>query len=205
MALEELYLKVKTLTRQLGLRESLDVVWAYSQYLQVAGFGMPADIEVADQFLAACPPQAMLAEWTLEQMAREVVRYADEEPGQGESLRQWATLARIADTLRDLEAEIHARLVGEERIYLEEMRIAHRQLVWQQYRFDWRIVIRYYKLFNTPRLVAHAEAATGLTIPEIYLIGVSSDIHSSTAGKATARCPGVSHSNISTVSSPSPP
>ena len=62
MALEELYLKVKTLTRQLGLRESLDVVWAYSQYLQVAGFGMPADIEVADQFLAACPPQAMLAE-----------------------------------------------------------------------------------------------------------------------------------------------
>ena len=173
MAIEELYLNVRTLTRQLGLRESLDFIWAYSQYLQVAGFEMPADIEVASQFLAAHPPQAMLAEWTLEQMTREVVRYADEQPGQGPSLRQWATLAGIAETLRDLEAEIHARLAGEERIHLEAMRIAHRQLVWQQYRFDWRTAIRYYKLFNTPRIVVHALAATGLTIPEIYLIGMA--------------------------------
>ena len=116
MAIQELYRTVKTLTRQLGLRESLHVIWAYSQCLQVTEFEIPEDIEVANQFLAAHPPQAMLAEWTLEQMTREVVRYADEEPGQGGSLRQWATLARIADTLRDLEAEIHARLVGEERI-----------------------------------------------------------------------------------------
>lgn len=173
MAIEELYLNVKTLTRQLGLRESLYVIWAYSQYLQATGFEMPADIEVANQFLAAQPPQAMLAEWTLEQMTREVVRYADEKPGQGPSLHQWATLAGIADALRDLEAEIHAQLAGAERIHLEAMRIAHRQLVWQQYRFDWRIAIRYYKLFNTPRLVVHAEAATGLTIPEIYLIGLA--------------------------------
>src|ERR1700687_1335065 len=173
MAIEELYLNVRTLTRQLGLRESLDFIWAYSQYLQVAGFEMPADIEVASQFLAAHPPQAMLAEWTLEQMTREVVRYADEQPGQGPSLRQWATLAGIAETLRDLEAEIHARLAGEERIHLEAMRIAQRHLVWQQYRFDWRTAIRYHKLFNTPRIVVHALAATGLTIPEIYLIGMA--------------------------------
>ena len=66
MAIQELYRTVKTLTRQLGLRESLYVIWAYSQYLQVTEFEIPEDIEVAHQFLAAHPPQAMLAEWTLE-------------------------------------------------------------------------------------------------------------------------------------------
>jgi hypothetical protein len=173
MAIQELYRTVKTLTRQLGLRESLYVIWAFSQYLQITEFEFPEDIEVANQFLAAHPPQAMLAEWTLEQMTREVVRYADEEPTQGRSLRQWAALARIANTLRDLEGEIYAQLVGEDRIHLELMRIAHRQFVWQQYRFDWRIAIRYYKLFNTPKIVAHAEKATGLTINEIYRIGIA--------------------------------
>jgi hypothetical protein len=173
MAIRELYRTVKTLTRQLGLRESLYVIWAYSQYLQVTDFEIPEDIEVADQFLAAHPPQAMLAEWTLEQMTCEVVRYADEEPRQGLSLRQWATLARIANTLRDLEGEIYAQLVGEDRIHLELMRIAHRQFVWQQHRFGWQLVIRYYKLFNTSKIVAHAQEATGLTIDEIYLIGMA--------------------------------
>src|SRR5712664_1038401 len=103
MAIQELYRTVRTLTRQLGLRESLYVIWAYSQYLQVNEFEIPEGIEVANQLLAAHPPQAMLAEWTLEQMTREVIRHADEERRRGRSLRQWATLANIANTLRDLE------------------------------------------------------------------------------------------------------
>jgi hypothetical protein len=37
------------------------------------------------------------------------------------------------------------------------MRIMHRQFVWQQQRFNWTWIIRYYKLFNTPALTAHAE------------------------------------------------
>ena len=173
MAIQELYRTVRSLTRQLGLRESLYVIWAYSQYLQVSEFEIPGNIEVANQFLAAHPPQGMLAEWTLEQMTREIIRYADEEPRQGRSLRQWATLANIANTLRDLEGEIHEQLVGGERIHLELMRIAHRQFIWQQHRFGWRPVIRYYKLFNTPKIAALAQQATGLTVDEIYLIGMA--------------------------------
>jgi hypothetical protein len=173
MAIQELYRTVRTLTRQLGLRESLYVIWAYSQYLQVNEFEIPEGIEVANQLLAAHPAQAILAEWTVEQMTREVIRHADEEPRRGRSLRQWSTLANIANTLRDLEGAIYAQLVGRDRIHLELMRIAHRQFVWQQHRFGWQLVIRYYKLFNTPKIVAHAQEATGLTIDEIYLIGMA--------------------------------
>jgi hypothetical protein len=45
----------------------------------------------------ARPPQAVLAEWTLAQIAREIIRHADEEPRRGRSLRQWATLTQIAN------------------------------------------------------------------------------------------------------------
>jgi hypothetical protein len=41
MAIQELYRTVRSLTRQLGLRESLYVIWAYSQYLQVNEFEIP--------------------------------------------------------------------------------------------------------------------------------------------------------------------
>ena len=173
MTIEEHYRKVRTTTRQLRHRESLYVIWAYCQYLQVDEFEIPADIEVGNQFLNAEPPQAILAEWTLEQMAREVIRHADEEPRRGRSLRQWGTVATIANTLRDLEGAIYTQLVGGQRIQLEMMRIAHRQFVWQQHRFNWRPIIRYYKLFNTVEILAHVQLATDLTLDEISLIGMA--------------------------------
>jgi hypothetical protein len=108
MTIEEHYRKVRTNTRQLAHRESLYVIWAYSQYLQVSEFQIPQDIQVANQFLNAEPPQAILAEWTLEQMAREIIRHSDQEPRRGRTLRQWDTLAAIANALRDLEGAIYA-------------------------------------------------------------------------------------------------
>ena len=165
MTIEDHYRKIRATVRQLGRRESLYVIWAYCQYLQVNNFKIPADIQVANALLNASPPQCILAEWTLEQMAREVIRYADEEPRRGRSLRQWDTLAVIANAFRDLEGEIYGQLIGGKRIRLELMRIAHRQFVWQQNRLNWKSIIRYYKLFNTPEIVGYAERATGLTVP----------------------------------------
>jgi hypothetical protein len=172
MTIEDHYWEVRATVRQLGRRESLYVIWAYCQYLQVNDFDIPADIQVADVLLNANPPQAILAEWTLEQMAREVIRYADEEPRRGRSLRQWNTVAAIANELRDLEGAIYAELVGGQRIHLELMRIAHRQFVWQQHRLNWKTIIRYYKLFNTPEILGHAAQATHLSIDQIYLVGM---------------------------------
>lgn len=173
MTIEEHYRTVRATVRQLACRESLYVIWAYCQYLQVNKFEIPPDIQIANQFLNARPRQAIIAEWTLEQMAREIIRHSDEESRRGRSLRQWATVATIANALRNLEGTIYAKLVGGSRIQLEMMRIMHRQFVWQQHRFNWKPIIRYYKLFNTPQIVAHAQQATGLTLDEIFLIGLA--------------------------------
>jgi hypothetical protein len=168
-----MYRKVKSITRQLGLRDSLYVVWAYSQYLQVNEFELPGDIEAAPQFVNAEMPRQVLGEWTVEQIAREVIRYADEEPRNNRALSQWATLAEVANTLRDLEEEIYRDHIRGAPFQLEFMRLAHRQFVWQQFRYGWVPIIRYYKLFNTPAITALAQRATGLTIDEIYLIGLA--------------------------------
>jgi hypothetical protein len=172
MTIEEHYRRVRVTARQLGHRDSLYVIWAYCQFLQVNDFQIPNDIQVANQFLSAHPRQGILAEWTLEQIAREVIRHGDEESRRGRTLRQWGTLAAIANALRDLKGAVYAELVGGQHIHLELMRIAHRQFVWQQHRFHWKPVIRYYKLFNTPEILAHTEQATGLTSDQIYLIGM---------------------------------
>lgn len=171
MAIEALYRDIRAQTRRLGRRDSLAVIWAYSLCLQVNDFEIPQEIEVAQQFRDANPKQAFLAEWTLEHLVREVIRYADEEPRNGTTLRRWATLASLANTLRALEGEIYRDLVGGPNIHLELMRIMHRQFVWQQQRFDWRWLIRYYKIFSTPAIVAHSEAATGLTVDQVFLVG----------------------------------
>jgi hypothetical protein len=46
-----LYKNVQAFAGQLAYRDSFYVVWAYSQYLQLAEFEIPNDIEVAPQ----CP------------------------------------------------------------------------------------------------------------------------------------------------------
>ena len=93
MSIEEQYRRIRNQIRQLAHRDSLYVIWAYSQFLQFLDFKIPNDIEVAQQLLDADLPRTLIAEWTLEQLARETIRYADEESRRGRSLHQWGTQA----------------------------------------------------------------------------------------------------------------
>jgi len=85
--------------------DSCAVIWAYCQFLQVNDFQMPQDIEVAQQFRDARPRRGVLSEWTLEHIAREVIRHGDEEARDGRTLKRWDTLAHLANTLRDLACD----------------------------------------------------------------------------------------------------
>src|SRR4051794_19716532 len=119
MAIEPLYHSIRAQARKLERRDSLAVIWAYSQFLQVNDFRMPAHIQVAQQFIDACPRQGLLAEWTLEQLAREIIRHGDEAARDGKTLRSWDALAALANTLRALEDAIYRDLVGGRNIQLE--------------------------------------------------------------------------------------
>lgn len=172
MSRDEQYRRVRAVVRRLGCRDSLYAIWAYSLWLQVDGFQFPDEFQVHSSLVDAQLPQAILPEFTLEQIAREVIRHADIVPRRGLTLRQWDPLADIITGLRSLENEIYAEFKIGKHIHLELMRITHRQLVWQQFRFHRVPVIRYYKLFNTPLIDSYAQNALGLTLKEIYTIGM---------------------------------
>lgn len=171
MSIDEQYRRIKAIVRELGCRDSLYVIWAYSQSLQVNGFKMPDDIQVHRAFIDAQPRQAIIGEFSLEQIAREVIRHADIEPRRGRTLRNWGTLANVANALRDLEEKIYAEFDTGKLIHRELTRIAHRQFAWQQLGLKGELIIRYYKIFNTPAINAHTRTETGLTLTEIYTIG----------------------------------
>lgn len=173
MTLNEQYRKVRAIVRQLGCCDSLDVVWAYSQWLQVPNFQLPKDIQVHQSLLDTPLPQAILSEFMLEQITSEVIRHADIIPRRGRTLRQWNTLADIVNGLRDLENAIYLEFQIGSQIQLELMRISHRQFLWQQFSFQLVPIIRYYKLFDNPVIDNHIQTATGLTLKEIYLVGIS--------------------------------
>lgn len=172
MSANEQYRLLRNLLRELESRDSLAVIWAYSQFLQIRGFRFPAGIEVNDRFLRADLPQGMISEWTLEQMAREVVRYAGPAAQRGKTLRTWATMATAAQGVKDLEDQIYAEFSDPAQIHLELMRIAHRQFIWQQQRPKTELLVRYFKLFNRADIDAICVDITGLSVREIYLIGL---------------------------------
>ena len=166
MPTNEQYRLVKNQLRHLEQRESLAVIWAYSQFLQLRGFRFPRDIEMDRRFRDADLPQAMIGEWTLELMTREIVRHASPAAERGRTLRTWATLASIAQGIKDLEEQVYSEHSDPAQIHLELMRISHRQVVWQQQRPRTQLFVRHYKLFNRPEIDAICNDAIGLSDAE---------------------------------------
>ena len=173
MPIEEQYRSARNRVRRLGHRDSFYVIWAHSQYLQIRDFRFPPEIEVSQRFLALDLPQALIAEWALEQMAREVAMHSGPAAQRGASLKQWATFADIVQRLKDLENDIYGEMNNPADIHLELMRISHRQFTWQQQRPTSRWFMRYYKLFNRPEIDTACREVTGLSVFEVYLIGIA--------------------------------
>lgn len=173
MPVDDQYRVVRNRIRNHGLRESLYVVWAYAQFLQIRDFRFPNDIEVDAGFLRQDPPQLWIAEWTLEQLARESIMHAGPAPRRNRSILQWAELAECVNRLRTLEQDLYRDFNDPAQIHLELMRISHRQFVWQQQRPNARWFIRYFKLFSSAEIDALCREVTGLSVREIYLIGMA--------------------------------
>jgi hypothetical protein len=75
-----------------GGLDSLRVIWAYGQFLQVRDFCFPDDIEKHQDFVADSRERYLIHEWELETLATEVIVHAERGT---KTMRDWSTLARI--------------------------------------------------------------------------------------------------------------
>ena len=158
----------------LSVEDSLAVIWAYCEYLQIDNFRFPRDIEVAAEYLKLDVPQKWISEWELELIAKEVILNGGVAASKGRSLRKWKTLSEVVNALKSLENEIYGAYGLPKDVLVELIRIAHRQFVWQGNPPNSDSTIRYFKIFNRPAIDEICEAQIGLNVWEIYMCGVAS-------------------------------
>jgi hypothetical protein len=169
----EQYKPLRNKIAQLPVTDSLSVIWAYCQYLQINNFKFPNDIEVWRDFLRDKLPQRFAAEWEFELLAKEVILNSGTVATKGRTLRQWKVVAEVINKIKDLENNIYGAFGSPENVLVEMIRIAHRQFIWQGNRPNAAAIIRYYKVFNRPGIDEICLRCIGLNVWQIFMCGVA--------------------------------
>jgi len=121
------------------------------------------------------PKQRIISEWELELLAKEAILNAGRTGLNFKSLRTWKNLATTIDELRRLENELYKlrkHRSPTEDIFLELVRIAHRQFIWQGDPPNPITAIRHFKIFDEPRISKICEKHIGLSVRKNYLCGL---------------------------------
>jgi hypothetical protein len=163
-----LYKSWRNRLADLDRRESLYVIWAYSQAISVSDFAMPNDITVDAQLVGS--PGAALNLWELELLAGEIILNAGEAARRQRSLRDPAQLVRVVQGLRALENEIYGANEGAADALIEIWRISHRQFTWQQKRMTAAETIRYYMIYSDQVINRICTERLGLSVYDVYFI-----------------------------------
>jgi hypothetical protein len=149
--------------------DTLEVLWAYAQYWQVAQFQMPAAIEVNPPFLQSRHEQPYI--WQIERLARESILHAGLSADRGRTLRSWKILAQTINAMRALEEAIHEAIVPAERALHALVRISHEQFPWAGGP-NIRLAARYFRIYDRERIKALFLEETGLSLEKVFLIGM---------------------------------
>jgi hypothetical protein len=173
MAIEDHYKFLRRRIAKCGCGDSLYVVWAYSQFLQVRSFNFPKNIDKHESFLADGRLHFLIHEWELEIIATEVILHAVDGP---KTMRDWPTLANIVTRLRRLENELYGDNENAD-IQIELSRIMHRQIVWQQFRPQTKLTYRYHRIFSDPAVDAICRKVVGLSVDALYYQGILAYLH----------------------------
>jgi len=173
MAIDDHYKYLRRRISRCGCVDSLYVIWAYSQFLQVRNFRFPDDIEKHQDFRADSRLNYLIHEWELELIATEAILHAVDGI---KTMRDWSTLANIVNRLRRLENELYGDKEDAD-IQIELSRIMHRQIAWQQFRPQTKLAYRYYRIFSDPSIDAICRKVVGLSIDALYHQGVLAYAH----------------------------
>lgn len=170
MSIYEFYKPLRNYLRRFELLESLDVVRAYVQYLQI-GESLPPYIEFRDDILRKAR-ECGINEWTLEILSKELILNAADYSTA--SLRSWSAFANAINRVTDLEEKITAAYgeLYKNNILLELHRAAHRQFPWQS-RPTQESLLRYFRIFSTKEFEPIFRTRIDLGAAEIYLIGLA--------------------------------
>lgn len=170
----EAYKPLRNHLRNCGLVDSLRVIRAYAQNLQIKGEDFPSDIEVKKEYLQRDHIQKMswISEWNLEVLAKEVIINSSENSYNKKTFKEWKFFSTTINKLKDIDSMITKAHVNGSNIFRELERIAHCQFAWQIDRPNTELIARYYRIYKTPEMDSILKFTTGLTTKELYFVGL---------------------------------
>jgi hypothetical protein len=167
------YKPIRNKIALLSIEDSLGVIWAYCQYLQIDGFRFPKEIEVSNGYLGLDIPQTWISEWELELLAKEAIINGNAVASKGRTLRTWKTLSELVNAFKALENRIYGAFGSPQDVLVELIRVAHRQFIWQGNPPNSASIVRCYKIFNRPAIDKICQERIGLNVWETYMCGVA--------------------------------
>ncbi|MFT3986298.1 hypothetical protein [Aestuariivirga sp.] len=173
MAVYDLYKPFRNACSNYSLRESIYAIWAYTQWLQMKEFQLPTDMDVDFRVKAASQRQALISEWELETLTREIFLNATTAPVSTKSLRRWGDFANLFNRLKFLEERISEEYGDHENILVEVARISHRQFPWQSHPPSRVVMARYLKIYNSEEINRIARERIGISIQDIFICGLA--------------------------------
>lgn len=169
------YKPLRNQLKNISLWESLGVVRAYMQHLQI-NQPLPRDISVLDEYLQgdSIQKRKWMAEWNLAVLAKEIILNAQEiEPNQFlPSLKKWDFLASVINKLKDLEGKISLLYINKNNVLSELRRIFFLEFPWQIQKPQNSIMFRYFSIYNDKDFDVIIRNKYGLSIKDIYTIGL---------------------------------
>ncbi|MFM1757149.1 MAG: hypothetical protein RL621_2142 [Bacteroidota bacterium] len=150
------------------------VVWAYINNSQFNN-EFPEDIEVIDEIKnAKSIHEKGMYDWELSFLVRECLRFSQDTKNMSrENVNKYSYFSSAINKIKDLEGNIYNLIKQEDFWKVEFRRIAHKQFVWQ-FKLTDSDVLRYFKIYNNPKVSNFVKEKVGITTRQWYVIGTAS-------------------------------
>ncbi len=170
--LYRLYKPLRNYLRPVSVENSFYVIWAYVNNFQFDQ-PFPSDIEVDNNIIKKSDLiERGLYEWELSLLAREcIANNQGELSSSKENFNNWNYFFGAINKIKDFENNVWT-IIGSTSIRNELRRISHRQFPWQL-KPSSDDFLRYYKIYNSPRISEIMEFKMGMTIKQWYVIGTA--------------------------------
>ncbi len=169
----KLYKPVRNHLRRVSIENAFYVIWAYVRCFQFST-PIPKDIQVDQSILSAKDiPSRGLYEWELSLLAREVLANGESELILStESFNKWSYFSNVINKIKNFENNVWPVIGSKELLRHELRRIAHRQFPWH-FKITSADFVRYYKIYNNPRIRDKVKEIIGINTQDWYVIGTA--------------------------------
>jgi hypothetical protein len=164
----KIYKPLRNKLRKVSVMESL---YVFSSYLKKFQFGIdiPKNISYSKETIDKEMPTRGVYEWELTVLCKEVILNGCDDIFAIKKMNDWNYFTSSINILKNFENNLE---YNRENFQSYLRCLSHRQFPWQT-KHGLDKIIRYYKIYNNPRLAKIIEQNLGVNLKSWYLVGLS--------------------------------